>query len=191
MSNRDECGLCGKVESSGHALWDCWTAEAVWKEAKIYLQGGCIPHRDFMDVVWQFWEDQKEGELECLACMAWCIWKNTNAIKFEGKCKEARRIEAEANALVEEFSEQMGALKQPAPPRIERWTTFSEGSYKVNMDEAMFKELGSSGIGIVIRNERGEIMGAMSKRMDFPLGVLEVEAKAFEEGLLFDGDLGL
>ena len=40
--------------------------------------------------------------------------------KIEGKCKEARRIVTEANALVEEFREQFGALKQPAPPRTER-----------------------------------------------------------------------
>ena len=191
VSKDKRCGLCGLAESSGHALWECGMAEAVWKEAKFSVKGGCLPFRDFIDVVWKVWENQKEGELERLVCLAWCIWKNRNAVKFGGKGKEARSIVSEANALVEEFGLLPEVLIHSASPRTGTWTPPRDDWYKINVDGAVFKESSSCGIRIVIRNERGELMGAMSKKLEFPLGALEVEAKAFEEGLSLDGDLGL
>ena len=101
-----------------------------------------------------------EGKLERLVCTAWCIWKNRNAAKFEGKCKQARRIVTEANASVEEFSEYFGALRQPAPPRTGRWAPPSDGWYKVNVDRVMFKESGSCGIWIVIIKQKGRTYGS-------------------------------
>nr|POE82836.1 hypothetical protein CFP56_45650 [Quercus suber] len=46
-------------------------------------------------------------------------------------------------------------------------------------------------MGVVIRNERGNLIAALSKKLNEPLGAIEVEAKAFEVGFQFAKDMGI
>ena len=57
--------------------------------------------------------------------------------------------------------------------------------------ELFFKELGCCGIGVVVQNDKGQLMGALSKLIPYPLGALEIEAKVAEIGTTFAWELGL
>nr|XP_023916886.1 uncharacterized protein LOC112028429 [Quercus suber] len=64
-----------------------------------------------------------------------------------------------------------------------------------NWNETRYGGVRKSGqqlsFGVVIRDEEGRLEAALSKKIHAPLGVVEVEAKAFEMGLLFAKDIGV
>ena len=46
-------------------------------------------------------------------------------------------------------------------------------------------------IVVVVRDDLGRVVAALSKRSNAPLGAVEAEAKAFETGLQFAKDIGV
>ena len=65
------------------------------------------------------------------------------------------------------------------------WNPLTAPLFKINADVAIFPFQRVCGVGVVVRDEMGLVVGALSKRLNVPLGPLEAEAKAFEEGVLF------
>ena len=68
---------------------------------------------------------------------------------------------------------ELGNLKQPA--ELAKWKPPSPDRYKINVD------------GVA----EGHLIGACSRKLEAPLGVVEAEAKAMELGLLFVRDLSI
>ena len=72
-----------------------------------------------------------------------------------------------------------------------KWELLDFPFYKVNIDGAVFKEQKEAGVGVVIREHVGNFITGLSKKFQYPLRAIEVEAKAFESGLKFAKDMGI
>ena len=88
--------MCGLGESSGHALWNCQFAEAVWSCTKIKLPCFRDPPGEFIDIVWAFKDNYGEVNWELFAITAWSLWNNRNNVRHGGQCKSHEVIAREA-----------------------------------------------------------------------------------------------
>ena len=88
-----------------------------------------------------------------------------------------------ANVTRQRDTPGVGPLTIWKPPDLE-W-------YKVNVDSAVFKHRKKAGIGVVIRDETGEVIAALSKIVNAPLGAVEIEALAMETRVSFARDVGI
>lgn len=65
------------------------------------------------------------------------------------------------------------------------------GYYKANVDGNVFKDQQSGSMGVIIRDEKGRVVAALSQQFYAPLGLLEVEVKAMEATTFFAKDIGV
>ena len=83
------------------------------------------------------------------------------------------------------------------PPKTQRiaarthWLPPPEGLYKANFDVAFFGNSGTTGIGVVVRDSKGEIIAALSQKILEPHSVDAAEALACNRAVVFAKELSL
>lgn len=75
--------------------------------------------------------------------------------------------------------------------RAQTWQLPPASKFKLNFDEAIFADLGCSGVGVIIRNDKGEVMGAMIAKGPAVADSLEAKAFACRRALEFTVDIGI
>ena len=59
-----------------------------------------------------------------------------------------------------------------------QWQPLAHQQYEINFDEALFKDENQAGIGVVIRDSKGQVMVSLAQWIPLPNTVIEVEALA-------------
>ena len=186
-----ECDICGGVETAGHVFWSYELAVAVWQMANLKAPGLTTNPPNFLDLFWCVKEAKPSQDLEAFATFAWSLWNNRNAVRHGEAGITALQIFEASHAFLNEFQACCVLPHPPLPHGPSLWRPPHLDCYKVNVDGAVFKDRGHCGIGVVVRNDKRQIMGALSELFPYPLSALEIEAKAAEFGTTFAQVLGL
>ncbi|KAK7839286.1 hypothetical protein CFP56_018191 [Quercus suber] len=183
------------VESTCHLLWFCGHAKDVWSSCKLSFPFEIQSTWDFMDVVWHLhlWEEARPGILERAIMICWGIWKKRNEIIHDGKRQSGLAVVKSSLRLLEDFqAANVNSMPIGIWNQVDvKWVPPLSGCHKVNVDGVVFANRKQVGLGVVIRDEAGQVTAALSKKLDTPLGALKAEAKALEIGVSFAMEVGI
>ena len=134
---------------------------------------------------------QRIDKLKVFAVVAWFIWNHRNRLCLNEKGLASDRILQAAMAYLTEFQAKIPkAAPKPSKGHV-RWCPPTGERFKTNYDRAVFSESGEAGIGVVVRNAKGEVIVALAEKILYPGSVEVLEALAARRAVNFIVELGI
>ena len=153
-----------------HIFFNCPTAQVIWKIAPVRWEGLA----KLQGNLWRQWEamlqaakeTQDVGRIQLTANILWQIWKARNKFTFQQEIANVKVIVDKAQQEWIEYEaareSDTGSNSEPekATPIQQRWEPPKEGTIRINTDAAISAKMVRSGLGIIARNWRGEVVRA-------------------------------
>ena len=119
------------------------------------------------------------------------IWMSRNKAAFRVACLPLEKIPEQACTLVHEFHHLRPVhAKIPRTARAVQWKPPPPGMVKVNFNDAIFSTHSSTGLGMIIQDQAGLVLAALSQKIPLPTSMETVEVTAARRALLFAKELG-
>lgn len=182
------CPVCHNNEETVlYALTSCSAAEVAWFASPLGIRSTRISVGSFYSWFEALLRDLDSDQLCMAAMVVWSIWNSrNNVIHGEGATNVLDGL-ASSLRLLSEFQKARGFVRSVQPLVIERtnrWTRPPMGVLKVNCDAAV-KRKGFVGVGFIVRDWQGNVIGLGLDRIMGNVGVLCAEALAVRGGLMF------
>ena len=189
------CTNCSnQSESTIHALWQCKMVQPVWQSISWGPNLGESNYTGFIDLLHQCFSTLSTSEVQLFSMISWSIWYRRNRLRLQQPADNNFQLVKRARESLTEFQEaqdrDLHLPQQPGSAESVKWNPLAQGSYKVNYDGAVFSDSNAAGIGVIVRNHQGEVMGSLSQRIPFPHSVEALEASAARSAIQFAKDLG-
>ncbi|XP_075645403.1 uncharacterized protein LOC142616429 [Castanea sativa] len=124
--------------------------------------------------------------------IAWSIWQRRNRVLVQQPSWPLHEISRRAKDLVVEFFDaHQQPLRSVEQGSRVRWTKPPEDFYKANFDAALFDSSNMAGIGVVIRDCNGNVIGALSQRIALSKSINHAEALVASQVMAFARELSL
>lgn len=160
------CPICqGEEESVIHALWECKAANDIWTDKRSLVQKWSCKETDFMKLWEKLMARLNMTQLEEMAILFRRVWLRRNEYVFEEKLSCPRKVFTSAMEGLEGYRNSKGVQRQEvhsvsAEENRHIWQVPKADYVKVNWNASLDLKRKRMGMGIVIRDEKGEALVA-------------------------------
>ncbi|KAK7840646.1 putative ribonuclease h protein [Quercus suber] len=178
-----------------HALWACSKLAEVWRSLNWTQQAADVQVSSFQDLMEMFMQTDEDYRKEIFITVAWLLWNRRNASRVGRPTQPLHKITQMAGSYLQEFLNAQEPARdniEPTPiQQLQQWRPPDAHFFKANFDAAVFKSENLAGLGVVIRDWRGEAIGALTTSVPLAQTVAELEALACRRAVQFAREIGL
>jgi hypothetical protein len=165
------CPMCGlEPETSGHILWGCDSARAVWGMCGGYLQKSLVFLEDFLSIFEYLCERLNNEMLELFAVIAYKLWPHRNRAVFDNVLLPPSCLLKGAADMLDDFRHSQNAAPSHTNDRLislSQWLKLSSGTVKINWDAALCFRSKIMGVGVVARDDTGAVKAALCSYLPY------------------------
>ena len=193
IAHSDRCNLCQKhPEDVVHVLWPCKDILSAWLSLEWFHQAVPVQPVCIRELLSRFMHCQDEYRVEIFVITAWSIWNRRNALHFGRSALPMDQICNNAGNFLQEFlASQDKESTLPSPPSVQRWCPPTLDVCKVNFDAAIFRSSNLASLGVVVRDNRGVVIGALSVPISLGSSVAKLKALACLRAIQFASEISL
>ncbi|XP_027151906.1 uncharacterized protein LOC113751962 [Coffea eugenioides] len=110
-------------------------------------------------------------EMELVGVILWNLWNNRNGAIFDGPYRDLLNLISLSIAFLNQFHEANSKDKCNTPISLQsrlsigHWIRPNAGFVMANFDGAVFMDDKSSGVGVIIRDDKGSFIAGLSKKI--------------------------
>ena len=184
-----------EAETTGHLFWTCPRAREEWTCSKLVVPVDNDRIFFLLDLLWTMLveESQNVKMVVKVVCIAWAMWHNRIEGRHRGQRRNGKDLVHWASQYMEEYKAAIESLScnEEVAEAGGTWNPPSACMFKINVNDTIFANQKVVGVGVVVRDDKGKIEVAMSKKIPIPLGTVEAEVMAYKTSLLFVKDIGI
>lgn len=184
------CCIClSAQETTFHAIWSCEELEQIWFPYFSWVKTeypNITETKDLINLI-----GMQKQRLELFAVMAWFVWNRRNKLRLKERSLDRDKIFSAARRYLSDYQLKFTIMESKLPSVRAKWSPPLGEMYKTNYDGAVFADSDEAGIGVIVRNDKGEVLAALFEKIPYPGSVVLVEILAARRAVQFILKLGI